>query len=174
MSGFPNPYFGLPSGGTTGQAISKASDMSKDVEFATPNESKEFIFRLIDLGYYEIIPTDNLIIGMRYWIQNYEAGDDFTSVGGENVSGTDFIATAETPAVWTHGSVLRIYTKEVLLTSPPLVLGKIYKLIINGEDTLDIDKIQVRNVIKYTNLWVNLYGLIDKNTVFFIIKFRVK
>ena len=47
-----------------------------------------------------------LRIGERYAITTFEAGDDFSNVGGDNIEGHSFIATGTTPAVWTNGSVL--------------------------------------------------------------------
>jgi len=48
-----------------------------------------------------------LVIGQRYFIDNYVAGDDFTNVGASvNETGESFIATGTTPTVWTNGSAL--------------------------------------------------------------------
>ena len=47
-----------------------------------------------------------LVIGTEYYITTYVAGDDFTNVGGTNVSGTYFVATGTTPTTWTNASSL--------------------------------------------------------------------
>lgn len=44
--------------------------------------------------------------GKKYRINTYVAGDDFTNIGGTNVSGNEFTATGTTPTDWTHGSSL--------------------------------------------------------------------
>ncbi len=49
----------------------------------------------------------SLVTGKRYRIDTYVAGDDFTNVGGANVSGTVFVATGTTPTTWTNSSSLR-------------------------------------------------------------------
>ena len=41
----------------------------------------------------------------KYKIIEYEAGDDFTGIGGTNVTGNQFVATGTTPT-WTNGSRL--------------------------------------------------------------------
>lgn len=51
-----------------------------------------------------------LVVGTQYIIQVYGAGDDFSNVGAANVEGEIFGATATTPTVWTHGSVLEVVT----------------------------------------------------------------
>ena len=48
-----------------------------------------------------------LVVGARYYIHNYVAGDDFTNVGASaNEKGATFIATGTTPTTWTNGSTL--------------------------------------------------------------------
>ncbi len=51
--------------------------------------------------------SGTLTIGGYYQIQPFVAGDDFLNVGGLNLTGTAFIATATTPTVWTHGSTVQ-------------------------------------------------------------------
>jgi hypothetical protein len=51
-----------------------------------------------------------LIVGSRYKITTYVANDDFTNVGAaSNAQNIEFIATGDTPAHWTHGSILKDY-----------------------------------------------------------------
>lgn len=46
-------------------------------------------------------------VGKIYEITAYSLGDDFTNVGAEyNDEGVRFVATGDTPAVWTHASTL--------------------------------------------------------------------
>jgi hypothetical protein len=47
-----------------------------------------------------------LIIGNTYTIETFVTGDDFTNVGGTNVTGNIFTATDTTPNDWTNGSSL--------------------------------------------------------------------
>ena len=53
-----------------------------------------------------VISSGTIEVGKRYIIYQYNAGDDFTNVGGSNSANTDFIATDTTPTDWTNGSVL--------------------------------------------------------------------
>jgi len=46
--------------------------------------------------------------GSTYWISNYVSGDDFTNIGGTNVTDNIFTATGTTPTTWTNGSTLRL------------------------------------------------------------------
>lgn len=47
-----------------------------------------------------------LTIGQTYMIVDYNAGDDFTNVGGLNLSGNVFTATGTNPTTWTNLSSL--------------------------------------------------------------------
>jgi hypothetical protein len=48
-----------------------------------------------------------LVVGKKYVITTFNAGDDFTNVGAaSNASGTVFTATGTTPTTWSHSSVL--------------------------------------------------------------------
>src|SRR4029077_5459577 len=48
-----------------------------------------------------------LIVGQKYLIYSFGAGDVFTNVGASsNAAGVIFTATGDTPTTWTHGSVL--------------------------------------------------------------------
>jgi hypothetical protein len=47
-----------------------------------------------------------LVIGQMYEITNFVAGDNFTNVGGTNVTGNIFTATGTTPTTWTNFSTL--------------------------------------------------------------------
>ena len=53
------------------------------------------------------LTSGSLVIGKQYAIDTFVAGDDFTNVGGTNVTGNEFIATGTTPTTWTNSSSLR-------------------------------------------------------------------
>lgn len=50
--------------------------------------------------------SGSLVTGTRYLIESYEAGDNFTNVGGTNVTGSIFTASNTTPTTWSNGSSL--------------------------------------------------------------------
>jgi hypothetical protein len=52
--------------------------------------------------------SGTLSIGTTYSIIFYVTGDDFTNVGGTNVTGAVFVATDTTPTVWTNQSELQM------------------------------------------------------------------
>ncbi len=52
-----------------------------------------------------ILTSGTLLVGKKYLISNYVAGDDFTNVGAAyNVTGVVFEATGTTPTTWTNSS----------------------------------------------------------------------
>lgn len=53
-----------------------------------------------------------LVVGVEYTILDYNAGDDFTNVGGANVRGTVFTATGTTPTTYSNGSTLTRYVSQ--------------------------------------------------------------
>lgn len=52
------------------------------------------------------ITAGPLVIGNRYRISSFVAGDDFTNIGATNATGNEFVATGATPTAWTNGSTL--------------------------------------------------------------------
>lgn len=64
---------------------------------------------LADLGASQTPQTSgSLVIGRRYRIDTFVAGDSFTNVGAaSNASGVEFVATGTTPTTWTNSSSLR-------------------------------------------------------------------
>jgi len=58
-------------------------------------------------GSQTALTSGTLTIGKAYIIDTYVSGDDFTNVGGTNVTGNEFIATGTTPTTWTNSSSLR-------------------------------------------------------------------
>ena len=58
-------------------------------------------------NYQDPATSGALIVGRKYQIQTYVAGDDFTNVGAaSNANGVEFIATGTTPTTWTNSSEL--------------------------------------------------------------------
>lgn len=55
--------------------------------------------------------------GKRYLISTFVAGDDFTNVGGTNLTGSVFTATGTTPTTWTNASELREITADISATA---------------------------------------------------------
>jgi hypothetical protein len=53
------------------------------------------------------------LIGRSYMIYDYNPGDDFTNIGGLNVSGNVFTATGGSPTAWTNQSI--VYELDVSL-----------------------------------------------------------
>jgi hypothetical protein len=48
-----------------------------------------------------------LIVGQKYLIYDFHAGDDFANVGASsNAAGVIFTATGDTPTTWTNGTIL--------------------------------------------------------------------
>lgn len=55
----------------------------------------------------ESFTNGSLSIGRTYEITDYQSGDDFTNVGAPlNANGVKFVATGDTPLVWTNSSEL--------------------------------------------------------------------
>lgn len=54
-----------------------------------------------------VLSSGTLVVNNVYVINNYVAGDNFTNVGGTNVTGAVFRATGTTPTTWTNGSTLQ-------------------------------------------------------------------
>ena len=53
------------------------------------------------------LTSGTLTIGKQYIIDTYVSDDDFTNVGGTNVTGNEFVATGTTPTKWLSSSSLR-------------------------------------------------------------------
>jgi hypothetical protein len=66
------------------------------------------------------ITSGTLETGKNYIIDTYVAGDDFTNIGGTNVSGSEFTATGTTPTTWTNSSSLRRTGAILSLESPSI------------------------------------------------------
>jgi hypothetical protein len=61
---------------------------------------REGIYKLLNTNKTTVIPTlttGSLVVGRQYRITAFVAGDNFTNVGGTNVTGSLFIASGTTP-----------------------------------------------------------------------------
>jgi hypothetical protein len=65
---------------------------------------------VLEYGSFTTASSGLLVIGVSYTISNYVAGDDFTNVGGTNVTGNTFVASGTTPASWNNSSTLTFST----------------------------------------------------------------
>lgn len=65
---------------------------------------------------YTTATSGSLIIGEQYKIITFVTGDNFTNVGGTNITGNVFVASGTTPTTWTGGSTLirRFNTEDVI------------------------------------------------------------
>jgi hypothetical protein len=63
-----------------------------------------YAIEAIDKGYNGVLTSGALISGKIYRINTFVAGDDFTNIGGTNVTGNVFTATGTTPTTWTNAS----------------------------------------------------------------------
>ena len=59
----------------------------------------------------------------KYKIIEYESGDDFTNIGGTNVTGNQFVTTGTTPTTWTNGSRLVLVPEVTSKGVIPLVFS---------------------------------------------------
>jgi len=75
----------------------------------------------------EILTGGLLVIGEEYQILNYQAGDDFTNVGGTNETNANFVATGTTPAIWTNGSTLQL-DPQFISVNLHLVNARLFRL----------------------------------------------
>lgn len=66
--------------------------------------------------------SGTLVIGQRYLIESFVAGDSFTNVGAaSNATGVVFVATGTTPTTWTNSSELRkVLDKD---SEHPMIIG---------------------------------------------------
>lgn len=79
----------------------------------------------------ERLTEGTLVIGMLYRIEVYHGGDDFTNVGGTNITGDIFIATGTTPNVWLFESVLVpfapvLFDRNIVRTSIDFQITRIH------------------------------------------------
>lgn len=76
-----------------------------------------------------------LIVGHQYYIQTYNAVDDFTNVGAnDNVEGDFFTATGTTPTLWLSGSVLQDVTASTAASVATNSIGAISVIEVVGSD----------------------------------------
>jgi len=78
-----------------------------------------------------------LIVGQQYYISDFNAGDNFTNVGGTNVTGAIFTATGTTPTTYSNGSTLnRVFDFE-FQGAKPYQIGSA-KIVCMGVNTTTI------------------------------------
>jgi len=70
-----------------------------------------------------VITSGALTIGVKYRINDYNAGDDFSNVGGTNVMGNVFTATGTTPTTYSNGSTLSIVSDLEFQGVKPYQIG---------------------------------------------------
>jgi len=76
-----------------------------------------------------------LIVGHQYYIQTYNAVDDFTNVGAnDNVEGDFFTATGTTPTDWAGASVLQDVTASTTASVAKNTIGTISVIEVVGSD----------------------------------------
>mgnify|MGYP006318116807 CR=1 FL=1 len=94
---------------------------------------------LFDVSKHETQTSGVLEVGVSYTIITFVAGDNFTNVGGTNVTGAIFTATGTTPTTYTNGSTLAKYVTQSYTYAElksGLGLGsKIYKASLNQTST---------------------------------------
>ena len=61
--------------------------------------------------------SGTLTSNKRYLIGTYVSGDDFTNVGGTNLTGSVFTASGATPTTWTHASTVYEITADISATA---------------------------------------------------------
>jgi len=92
----------------------------------------------------ETLESGLLATGMAYRIILYQSGDDFTNIGGTNVTGNVFIATGTTPTNWTNQS-------DLIALSPTLLDRNNRKVDI----TFNIQRVQAS--IKDAENFINIH-----------------
>jgi hypothetical protein len=86
-----------------------------------------------------ILNDGGIQTGNTCYIAAYSPGDDFTNIGAsDNLTGTCFVATGDTPTEWSNGSTIYDLTASivrdlfVLNADEPDYLGDIYWILANG------------------------------------------
>lgn len=90
-----------------------------DLSTAVVREAIGVPDKVPDTGTFPLAPIDPqtvgpLIVGKRYFIAAFVAGDDFINAGATlNATGNMFVATAANPTNWTHASALQEITTDL-------------------------------------------------------------
>jgi|GEM_PF-5222237 hypothetical protein len=79
-----------------------------------------------------------LVVGDWYEIVFYQAGDDFSNVGGGNATGTIFQATGTTPADWSHNSAVCRVTAPISATATPTEIQSAVNAAKLGKENLPV------------------------------------
>jgi hypothetical protein len=75
----------------------------------------------------QTITSGPLTIGYTYEITNYQPGDDFTNVGASsNANGIKYVATRDTPSVWTNSTELSYNTGVPVVTVLENTIGNVW------------------------------------------------
>ena len=90
---------------------------------------------LFDVSKHVTQTSGVLEVGVSYTILDFQTGDNFTNVGGTNVTGNVFTATGTTPTTYTNGSTLAKYVTQSYtyadLTAGLGVGSKVYKALLS-------------------------------------------
>ena len=104
---------------------------------------------LFDVSKHVTQTSGVLEVGVSYTIITFVAGDNFTNVGGTNVTGNVFVATGTTPTTYTNGSTLAKYVTQSYTYAElksGLGLGsKIYKASLNQTSTNTPEEVELVN-----------------------------
>lgn len=90
------------------------------------------------------ITSGSLVVGATYQMITYNAGDDFTNVGGTNSSGGTFVATGTTPTRWTNGSIIGVYKTTIAFTFNNTDAARVVYVGIGGDNQF---KLQVNSIV---------------------------
>ena len=94
---------------------------------------------LFDVSKHVTQTSGVLEVGVSYTILDFQTGDNFTNVGGTNVTGNVFVATGTTPTTYTNGSTLAKYvTQSYTYAELKVGLGlgsKVYKALLTQTGT---------------------------------------
>lgn len=135
---------------------------------------------LFDVSKHVTQTSGVLEVGVEYTILDFNTGDNFTNVGGTNVTGNVFVATGTTPTTYTNGSTLAKYeTQSYTYAELKAGLGlgsKVYKALLTQTGTNAPVATVLVNTLGITTTWtydnigeysVNVdSGIIDNSKVF--------
>lgn len=123
---------------------------------------------LFDVSKHVTQTSGVLEVGVSYTIITFVAGDNFTNVGGTNVTGNVFVATGTTPTTYTNGSTLAHYVTQSYTYAElkaGLVTGKTYKGLVNQSGTSAPTLVQLGNslttVPSFTRITDGVYESVE-------------
>ena len=113
---------------------------------------------LFDVSKHVTQTSGVLEVGVSYTILDFQTGDNFTNVGGTNVTGNVFVATGTTPTAYTYGSTLAKYVTQSYTYAElksGLGLGsKVYKALLTQKSTSAPVATVLVNTLGITTTWV--------------------